>query len=327
MLVGVPGVDSVAVGRAQAASGADVLVATAPDASAIAADGDGVMFTDRLGGRLLRVGPDKTVRVLATVPIRRPVAGQRGLLGLAIDRRDAPTGPVGRRTVYMSYVDTDGRLVVGVISVDGERDATGSLKVLWTGRRAADLANGGTLRILGAQLLVSLGQNITGDGESSGRIIALPLPKGAVLPVASSVAVAGRWHNPFGFDVGVDRRGRPIDELWVADNAPREEPERIVRVHGIGQSASIVEERIAVKTAPSSLVVVDADHVALCGFVSHRLELLTIRPTGAALVAKRTTLADDCAVGLALLPGRRLAYGTGVSIKVVSIKVVAIPTR
>ena len=307
--------------RASATNAVGVLVASAPNASAIAADGDGVMFTDRLGGRLLRVSSNGTVRVVATVPVRRPVVGQRGLLGLAIKRAiGTKTGAL--RSVFVSYVDTDGRLVVGAIDVDDERDASGPLKVLWIGRRAADLANGGTLRIVGERLLVSLGQNITGDGESSGRIISLPIPKGAVLPVAPSavsIAADGHWHNPYGFDAGIDRRGRQTDELWVADNAPREEPERIVRVHGVGPSAKFAEEHLPVKTAPSSLVVVDTDRVALCGYVSRRLELLTVRHSGAVLVVTRTTLADDCAVGLALLPEQRLAYGTGVSIKVVQI--------
>lgn len=243
-------------GACGASDGADpqaVLVATievdaGAEPAALAVLGDGrLIIGERRTGRVVAVdvSAPETRTVLATVAVDPDAAGQRGLLGVAVggDGDD----------VYAAWTRaTDDRIVVAQIAPGDER-------LIWEGPAAADLANGGHLELDGdGAILVGIGDiqepdRVDDPNAPNGKLLALD-PDGAAdqRPAVRS----GGWNNPFAF--AVTARG----EVWVADNAPGELPERL----GRGDADEPLVE-LEGRRAPSALVELGDDRLGLCGFL------------------------------------------------------------
>ncbi len=212
-------------------------------------------------GRIL----DRRGRLLAR--LRVATRGQRGLLGLVRDR-------AGR--LVASWVAPRGRMLVGRVS---------PRRILWRGPQTSMLANGGHLALSpDGSIVVSVGDRQ--GARHSGRILALD-PLGRAAPRRLSTG----WNNPFAF--GFDGRGR----LWVADNAPGAEPERLAR-GDLGRPRDVVD--LPRHVAPAGLAAAFGGLV-VCGYVSHRLELH--RLDGGRPQAEAVALPGACSLGVVARPG------------------------
>ncbi len=214
-------------------------------------------------------------RVLARVPVR--AGGQRGLLGLAVDRR-------GR--TFAASVDRRGDLAVDqVLPVPRRR--------VWTGPSAALLGNGGHLAMLpDGRLVLGIGDlqrpSRTSDPRAlNGKLIALAPggPAGQRPQILSS-----GWNNPFAFATTAGGR------IWVADNAPGRRPERLGPGAGAGPRTPLTRH-----TAPSGLAVLSASDVAVCGVGSGRLDRYRRSASGRWSYAGR--FSAPCRFGVARLTG------------------------
>lgn len=258
----------------------EVVVEGAVDPVApVALPGGGFLYAERTTGRVVEVDARGSVRPFAIVPDRLRTDGQRGLLGLAVREVD------GQTLVYASWTRADDdRLVVGALAGSGTR-------LVWEGPTSADLANGGTLVFRGDRLLIGIGElqdpgAVDDPRTPNGKVLALdPLgPPGQVPGV-----VAGGWHNPFALTVAGD-------DVWLADNAPGPEPERLARIAPDG-TVAVVE--LVGKRAPSSLAVLSDGDLALCGFVSGVVERIRVPASGPA--SPEGEVGPPCATGVAVL--------------------------
>ena len=229
-------------------------------------------------------------------PARLKVAtgGQRGLLGLAADRR-------GR--VYAAYTRRgDRRIVV-------DRIAPGSIRRIWTGPRSADLANGGHLAIApDGRLVIGIG-----DLQQPARRADPHAPNGKLLALRTNgrnqrpAVLSSGWNNPFAFVFTPDGR------LWVADNSPGRRPERLARGDLGGPPQEVSE--LTRKTAPSAIAAISPTELAICGFVSETLDRYRLAQ-GRWRFAE--TIARGCRYGVVGLPRARLAFSDGRTIRTVS---------
>jgi len=270
------------------------LLARADGASALAPLPSGGLRFGELSGRVRDVRPDGSLRDVTRLAVAS--GGQRGLLGLALDAR-------GR--TYVAYVERGAprRLVVA-------RVAPGRRRLVWRGPPSRDLANGGHLELApDGRLTIGIGDlqdpsAVRDPDMVNGKLLTLN-PDG---PAGQRPRVlSGGWNNPYAFAWGPDGR------LWVADNAPGRRPERIARGDPAGRGAPVrfLRERLA----PSGLAAIDAGHLALCGFVSRRLERVDVGGGGPPRIVG-SALATDCTLGVARLSDGRLAYATGRAIRV-----------
>lgn len=264
--------------------GGTVLVSSAemPSAMAPLPDG-GLLYGELRTGRIRSV--DRAGRLLpdpvSTVAVS--TGGQRGLLGLAID---------GRGRVFAAWTDPEGTIVVGQVG-------PGSIRMVWRGPESAQVANGGSL------VLAPDGRLLIGIGDSphpfagqrvEGSIVSLD-PDGA--PSQVPLVVSSGWHNPFAMAY------TPDGDLWVADNAPGEEVERLARGDvGPRPSSSLA---LPPHTAPSGLTAVSDRELVLCGYGTRVLQRYRIGPDGMAAPVGRP-LATDCSLGVVVLSDGRLAY-------------------
>jgi len=219
--------------------------------------------------------------------VRLPVdtEDQRGLLGMATDK-------TGR--LFASWVDTKGVLLVS-------RVETGLSTTVWTGPPTAAKANGGHLVMDShGQLVIAIGD--LSQGGARGVFYQLD-PNGDA--TQSPKVLSTGWNNPFAYDI------TGLDHLWVADNSPGAQPERI----GRGDTGNIIGT-FSIKTAPAGLAVLSETKalttVAICGFVSQRLDRWRI--TEKVILAE--PLATNCTTAVTLLPDGRLAYATVDSIMI-----------
>ncbi len=224
--------------------------------------------------------PDGSKRkVVATLKVR--VDGQRGLVGLDTSR-------AGKTA--LSWVRSDGRLIVGTLSPNGKPVE------VFVGPATKDRSNGGHLLFEpnGSHVIVGLGDFLLGGQK--GRFVRIDLEKKTVEELGAG------WNNPFAFDW---RDGPKIGgNLLIADNSPQDDPELISQLRGpkIGP--------LPTKTAPSALAVVRGGTIPegiVCGYVSN--ELIRYRFAEGKVTALET-LADDCTIAVRLLPDRRLVYAT-----------------
>ncbi len=240
----------------------------------------GFLYGERTTGRILRA--DRAGGTMVTVQIQETLAtdGQRGLLGIATNRSGDAVD------VYASWTRAaDGRLVVG-------RVASGREMLVWEGPVSADLANGGTLAFRGDRLLISIGDlqdpDAVDDPDApNGKILSLD-PMGA--PDQEPAVVSGGWNNPFAMTVvGGD--------IWLVDNAPGAQAERIVRIAPTGEES--VLELTGDRRAPSSLDVLPDGDLVMCGFVSEVVERIPVPAVGVEAPAEE--LGPPCATGVAVL--------------------------
>lgn len=269
-----------------ACAGAEaVLVENARDVTAMAALPDGgLLYGERKTGRILDLDGE-----VARVQVSSE--GQRGLLGLAVD----PKG-----TVYAAWTRPDERIVVGAV-------APGRQRLIWIGPRSARLANGGHIeRSPDGSLIIGIG-----DLQDPGRVSDRDSPHGKLLrldpdgpPDQRPKAVSYGWNNPYAFGF------TPSGDLWLADNAPGNGLERLVRADPTGHSTTLPE-----RTAPSGLAAIDDETLAVCSYTTKRLLRYRITPTGVARL--EGTIARDCRLGVVRVEDGRLAYSTGKSIRTV----------
>jgi glucose/arabinose dehydrogenase len=230
--------------------------------------------------------------------------GLRGLLGLAVDKH-------GR--VFADWTGTDG--VIHVAKV-----APGRQRAVWSPGSDGEEANGGRLAFgPDGRLIVSVGDRDrsvqpgpTGPiGPAfpgfSGGIYSVDPNRG---PSQTARLLAGGFFNPFGLAV------TPSGDIWATDNAITPDTDLIARVHdGTAQPFAYMAH-----TAPSGLAAIDDGTLAVCGFVSQRLDRFLIAADGTAHVAPPPAppIATGCELGVIRLSDGRLAYASRSKISVVS---------
>jgi hypothetical protein len=265
-------------------------------------------------GRLV-VGERRTGRVLVVSaggepdgePAAEPVAevateaseeDQRGLLGVAVD---------GERVFAAWTRATDGRLVVGEVTGGAERLA-------WVGPRSSELANGGHLELLpDGRLVIGVGDLQQPDlvdepGAPNGKLLALD-PAGP--PGQRPQPLSGGWNNPFAFAVTAD------GAVWVADNAPGDEPERIGRGDPEAAADTAAADRTALpgRRAPAALVELGPGRLGLCGYLDGELTVVDVRGDRPRVGGR---LATGCRTGAAVLADGRLAISDGARVRILA---------
>jgi hypothetical protein len=221
-------------------------------------------------------------------------AGQRGLLGLAVETDGRTFG---------AWTRPDRRLVVGQI-------APGPTRLVWVGPATTRLANGGHLITTpNGDLVIGIGNlqapvRVADPHAPNGKLLRLD-PDGP--PDQRPRTVSAGWNNPFAFTL------TPSGSLWVADNAGGRDRERLARGDRMGQPTHVTPLRGT--SAPSGLAALDDNHLAMCAFVSRRLDLYDVSsPTGARRA--RQPLARDCTIGVVVLADGALAYANETSIRI-----------
>jgi hypothetical protein len=263
--------------------------------------GGGLLYGELTTGRIWKLSKSgkRSRHPIARI---RHVAyeGLRGLLGLAIDKH-------GR--VFADWTGTDGIIHVAKV-------APGKQRAVWSPGHDGEEANGGRLAFgKDGRLIVSVG-----DRDRSVQ----PGPSGPVGPVFPGFSggifsinpdggpsqmpqlLAPGFFNPFGLAV------TPSGDVWATDNAITPDTDLITRVHdGTAEPFAYMAH-----TAPSGLVAIDDQTLAVCGFVSQRLDRFVVADDGTAHVSG-PPIAQGCQVGVIRLADGRLAYASQAKISVV----------
>ena len=253
-----------------------LLVSDADSPAALAALPDGgLRYGERLTGRVREVDGRGRVRPEPVAQVEVSTDGQRGLLGLAVDRRD--------RT-FAAWTDRSGTILVGQV-------APGPVRVVWRGPPSAPIGNGGHLELPpDGRLLVGIGDLQRGD--RSGRLLAVDPDESAD---QDPEVVSGGWNNPFAFGLS------PSGELWVADNAPGREPERLVGIRRGGE-VFFSTELPGAQIAPAGLVALSDSELVICAYLTGRLMRYEVGS------GRLRTLAEGCRTGVVQLTTGHLAY-------------------
>lgn len=258
----------------------------------------------RLGPRRLAIGERQTGRIvavdvdapddvteLAEVDVASPVQGQRGLLGLVSVDGD----------LYAAWTRaSDGRLVVGQV-------APGTPRLIWVGPKSAGLANGGHLALDGRRIVIGVGDvqqpdRIDDPDAPNGKILALD-PNGR--PDQRPEVMSSGWNNPFAFTV------TGSGQVWVADNSPGREPERLGRGDGEGAPRDLPGRR-----APSALVQLGSERLGLCGYLDGDLVAVDLSPSP---TLGATLARGDCRTGAVGLGDRLVAVSDGGTVRVLRV--------
>jgi Glucose / Sorbosone dehydrogenase len=248
--------------------------------------GGGLRFGERLTGRIREVDASGRPAPEPVAVVEVSTSGQRGLLGLAVDAR-------GR--TFAAWTRPDRRLVVGQVD-------PGPARLVWRGPESTRLANGGHLAFApDGRLVIGIG-----DLEARRRVADPDRPNGKLLSLdpdgpadQTPRVLSSGWNNPFAFTY------TPGGELWVADNTGGTGSERLAR--GDRRDRPTRVTRLRGTRAPSGLAAVNDRELALCGFVSGRLDRYEIGRGGHAR-RTRPTLARDCRIGVVALTDGSLAY-------------------
>jgi hypothetical protein len=268
---------------------------TEPAALAPLPDG-GLVVGERRTGRVRVLSADGNLEpeALARVAVAASEDDQRGLLGLAV---------AGDRVFAAWTRAADGRLVVAEVSRDAER-------LVWAGPQSSDLANGGHLAFLpDGRLVVGVGDLqhpglVDDPAAPNGKLLALD-PTGP--PSQRPEPLSGGWNNPFAFVVTAG------GDLWVADNAPGDDLERIGR--GDRQARGSEPMALPGRRAPAALVEFPPGHLGLCGYLDGELTAVEVdgrepRPGD--------RLATGCRTGAAVLTDGRLAVSDGEQVRILA---------
>jgi len=265
-----------------------VLTSAEFPAALVALPDGGLLYGERLTGRIRRVDANGVVEPDPVATVDVSTQGQRGLLGLAAE---------GER-VFAAWTDVDQRLVVAQV-------APGSARVVWVGPDTTELANGGRLAFApDGRLVIGIGDLqapalVNDPNPVNGKLLALDADAG---PEQVPDVVSGGWNNPFAFAF------TPTGDLWVADNSPGEDPERLTRGDGSGPVTEL-----PTATAPSGLAATDGGDLLVCGYVSGQLLRYEVVDGRA---ERRTVLADDCRLGVVVLDDGRIVYAAENSLHV-----------
>ena len=216
---------------------------------------------------------------------------QRGLLGLAEVDGDVLVSLVRR---------SDDRLVVVRVG-DGTE--------VWVGPPSADLANGGHLVALGdGRVLIGIGDlqdrpARDRDDTLNGTLLVID-PAGP--PDQVPEVLSRGWNNPFAITL---TRGGVI---WVADNSPGAEPERL----GRGDRPATEAPDLEVMRAPSALIELVDGRLGVCGFVSGTLDAVDVDGGSS---DEQGSLITPCRTGAAVLADGRIVTATESAILVTEI--------
>lgn len=258
-----------------------------PAAMAALPDG-GLLYGERLTGRVIRVDADGAAEVIGVVPVS--IEGeQRGLLGLAV--RDGQ--------VFVSVTEPSGRLQVE--RLDGG--------VVWEGPPSETRANGGRIAFApDGSLVIGVGDLLDPEAAAdpaapNGKMLALD-PDGT--PDQQPVTLSSGWNNPFAFAFATD------GTLYVADNVGGAGDERLA----IGNQGPrpVVLATLPPDSVPSGLAVTADGEVAVCAFLERTLR--TYRVVGGVAIPDAAPLATDCSIGVVALAGGGLAYADESTIRV-----------
>ena len=270
-------------------------------AVALLAEPDGsVLFAERLTGDVRRLLADGSVApgVVAHVDVVGTRSDQRGLLGLT-------RGADG--SLYAAWVrPVDRRLVVG--RLDGPTPT-----LVWRGPVTSDLANGGHLAAApDGRLVIGVGdlqqdRALAADPTVPNRKLLALEPDGA--PDQRPEVLSSGWNNPFAFTF------TPGGRLWVADNTPGDEPERIGRGDRPASEATDLPTAALGEAAPSALVALGDGLLGRCGYLSGRLDEVAVSGDAAHLTGR--VLGAPCATGAARRPDGRLVLAAADELVVV----------
>lgn len=267
------------------------LVADAAFPAAMAAlPGGGLLYGERLTGRVVRVDADGATEVIGAVPVS--IEGeQRGLLGLAV--RDGQ--------VFVSVTEPSGRLQVE--RLDGD--------VVWVGPPSETRANGGRIAFApDGSLVIGVGDLLDPEAAAdptapNGKMLALD-PDGA--PDQQPVTLSSGWNNPFAFAFAAD------GTLYVADNVGGAGAERLA----IGNQGPrpVVLATFPPDSVPSGVAITADGDLAVCTFLERTLR--TYRVVGGVAIPDAAPLATDCSIGVVALAGGSLAYADERTIRVLA---------
>lgn len=278
------------------ASSSVVSRVAAEQATSLAVDDDGALLVgERLSGRVLSVDPDSgEAEELLTIERLGVGEDQGGLLDLAVDAEG---------TLVASYTDSDSHIVIDEIDWADQRNGPkGRFTRRWDGPHSTERSNGGRLAVLGGDtdlqdtLVIGIGDLLDPDASAdpdtaNGKLLAID-DAGDAKPFAAGL------NNPYA--LGSDG----VNTVWVADNAPGDEPERLLRITAARTEkvASWSDRRV-----PAGLAVLDDGALAICYYATG--DLMLVDPDN----PKHGTgprLANDCRYGVQAMGDGRLAYST-----------------
>lgn len=167
----------------------------------------------------------------------------------------------------------------------------------WRGPKTSRRANGGRLAIASdGRLVIGIGDlqdaaRADDPTAVNGKLLTLD-PAGG--PDQTPTVISGGWNNPFAFGYA------PDGALWVADNAPGTQPERLTR----GDTSGPVTE-LPAETAPAGLAVDAAGRLLVCGYVSGQLLRYEVVDGRA---QQPEVVAEGCRLGVVVLSDGRIVY-------------------
>jgi hypothetical protein len=256
--------------------------------------GGGLVYGELTSGRIWMVSKRGRRSKHPLVRIRHINSqGLRGLLGLAVDHR-------GR--IFADWTGNDGIIHVAEVW-------PGKRRAVWSPGHDGEEANGGRLAFSkDGRLIVTVGDrdhSVT-PGPTGPMGPAFPGFSGGIYsldpnagPSQTPQLLAPGFFNPFGLAV------TPSGNVWATDNAITPDTDLITRVHdGTAEPFAYMAH-----TAPSGLAAIDDTTLAVCGFVSARLDRFVVGADGTAHVSG-PPIANHCAVGVIRLSDGRLAYAT-----------------
>jgi hypothetical protein len=175
-------------------------------------------------------------------------------------------------------------------------------RLVWRGPQTSRLANGGHIVFApDGRLVIGIGDlqdraRVADPDRPNGKLLSLD-PDGAADQTPRVLSTG--WNNPFAFTYTA------AGDLWVADNTGRTGHERIARGDRRGRPTHVT--RLRGTRAPSGLAAYGDGDLALCGYVSGRLDHFEIRNDGYASRVE-PTLARNCRIAAVTLDGGALAY-------------------
>lgn len=252
-------------------------------AALVALPDGGLRYGERLTGRIREVDGQGRLRPAPLAQVDVSTEGQRGLLGLAVD--------VAGRT-FAAWTDPEQVITVGQVAPE-------PVRILWRGPASARIGNGGHLAFSpGGVLVVGIGDLQRGD--RSGQLLALD-PDGP--SDQEPQVISSGWNNPLAFAFS------PGGSLWVADNAPGEDPEHLVRV-GPGGQPAFTRQLPGRQIAPAGLVALSDTQLVICAYLPAQLILYDVDR------GRRRRLADGCRTGVIPLSSGDLAFAGNDEIRV-----------
>lgn len=278
--------------------GTVVLPGDAAPTALTSLDSNRLVIGDRTSGRIYAVDVTDPAApgaptVLARVDVTGQTKGQRGLIGLVMVDG----------ALYASWTRaSDGHLVVGQVS-------PGPQRVAWIGPKSANMANGGHLSRKGGRILIGIGDLLQPDriddpDATNGKLLSLD-PTGQA--EQEPTVLSGGWNNPFAFTV------TGTGAVWVADNAPGGQPERL----GRGDLDDADRFRFPGERAPSALIDLGSGRLGLCGYLDGDLVSVDLnpQPTLGATLSK-----GDCRTGATTLADDRVAVADGKTVHILALR-------